>query len=61
MADQKPDAKEKVKCAQTGVILKKVKRYYRNGKYYISKAAFKTKAKADQEKVAASEPQAAAG
>lgn len=60
MAEQKPDAKEKVKCAQTGVILKKVKRYYRNGKYYISKAAFKTKAKADQDKAAAAKEEPAA-
>jgi hypothetical protein len=29
------------KCAQTGTSLKKVKRYYRNGKYFQNKAAFK--------------------
>ena len=40
MADEKEDLSKK--CAQTGVALKKFKRYYRNGRYFISKAAFVT-------------------
>ncbi|MBP9853467.1 MAG: hypothetical protein KBD53_01210 [Candidatus Omnitrophica bacterium] len=29
------------KCAQTGTNLKRVKRYYRNGRYFVNKNAFK--------------------
>lgn len=29
------------KCAQTGTSLKRSKRYYRNGKYFLNKNAFK--------------------
>ncbi|MGE0269092.1 MAG: hypothetical protein AB7S78_11635 [Candidatus Omnitrophota bacterium] len=29
------------KCAQTGTTLKRAKRYYRNGKYFVNKNAFK--------------------
>ncbi|MCA9407076.1 MAG: hypothetical protein H6755_04820 [Candidatus Omnitrophica bacterium] len=37
------------KCAQTGTTLKRVKRYFRNGKYYINKAAFRAHQKKLQE------------
>lgn len=45
MADEnktevKTEVKE-IKCAQTGVKLKKIKRYYREGLYFINKAAYK--------------------
>ncbi len=53
MADAKsavaPAAEDiRKKCAQTGVNLKRKKRYYRNGRYYITKAAFQTKAKTEK-------------
>ena len=44
MADQPAQTTEKEakkKCAQTGVNLKRVKRYYRDGSYFINKNAFK--------------------
>ena len=38
-------------CGGCGKQLKKIKRYYRNGKYYCSKRCFKNKVKkAGQEK-----------
>lgn len=39
MADDREDISKK--CAQTGTTLKRSRRYYRNGKYYINKNAFK--------------------
>ncbi|MCA9405701.1 MAG: hypothetical protein KC684_04130 [Candidatus Omnitrophica bacterium] len=47
MADEKEDISKK--CAETGTTLKRARRYYRNGKYYINKAAFKAKLKKDIE------------
>lgn len=47
MADAN-NAELKKKCAQTGVNLKRKKRYYRNGRYFVTKAAFKTKQKTEQ-------------
>lgn len=29
------------KCAQTGTTLKRAKRYFRNGRYFVNKNAFK--------------------
>lgn len=58
MADEKEDLSKK--CAQTGTSLKRARRYYRAGKYFVNKAAFKAyddKAKADA--AAAKEPKAA--
>jgi len=55
MAEAKTEEVGK-KCAFSGKILKKAKRYYRNGLYYVSKAAFKSKLKKDQEDVAAAAP-----
>ena len=51
------------KCALSGVRLRKVKRYYRNGRYYINKRAFKEHDKQLAEKAAQekpAEPEAAA-
>ena len=48
MAEVKADEIGK-KCAFSGKILKKAKRYYRNGLYYVNRAAFKGKMKKDEE------------
>ena len=55
--EQKKNDEWKKKCAQTGKALKNVKRYYRNGAYYVNKAAFK----AHQEKIAKEAAAAAEG
>lgn len=39
MADEKEDISKK--CAGTGTTLKRSRRYYRNGKYFLNKNAFK--------------------
>ena len=39
MSDEQEDISKK--CAQTGTTLKRSRRYYRNGKYFINKNAFK--------------------
>ena len=60
MAEEKEVKDVKKKCASTGKNLKRVRRYYRNGLYFVNKAAFKTwdqkqkedKAKAAEEKKA---------
>ena len=44
------------KCAFTGKALKRRKRYYRDGQYYVNKTAFKGKAKKDAEEKAAAAP-----
>lgn len=43
MAEETGKEKDKdygKKCAHTGAAIKRVKRYYRNGKYYKNKRAF---------------------
>ena len=40
MGKVKPENEWKFKYANTGKAIKRKKRYYRNGKYYISKAAW---------------------
>lgn len=64
MADEKEDLSKK--CAQTGTTLKRSKRYFRNGRYFINKAAFKAhneklqeEAKKAADDAAAAEPAAA--
>lgn len=55
MADEEDISK---KCAQTGTTLKRSRRYYRNGKYFVNKNAFKAheaKLKAQQEEAEAKE------
>jgi len=42
MAEEKEVKDVKKKCASTGKNLKRVRRYYRNGLYFVNKAAFKT-------------------
>jgi hypothetical protein len=53
MAEQQTDNTEwKKKCAETGKSLKRVRRYYRNGRYFLNKAAFKAYLKKQQEAAA---------
>ena len=47
------------KCAFTGKPLKRRKRYYRNGQYFVNKTAFKEKIKKDAEEKAAAAAKAA--
>ena len=49
MGKVKPEHEWKFKCANTGKALKRKKRYYRNGKYYLTKAAWKAQVKKDAE------------
>lgn len=61
MAEEKEVKDKKKKCAQTGKTLKRVRRYFRDGQYFVNKAAFKAwnvkqqeeKAKVAEEKKAA--------
>lgn len=55
MGKVKPENEWKFKCANTGKAIKRKKRYYRNGKYYITKAAWKDQAKKDAEAKAAAQ------
>ena len=61
MGKVKPENEWKFKCANTGKAIKRRKRYYRNGKYYITKAAFQAQMKKEAEEKAkvAAEKQAA--
>ena len=43
MADEKEDIGKK--CAFSGVTLKRARRYYRDGKYYRNKSAYKAQLK----------------
>ncbi len=48
MGKVKPENEWKFKCASSGKAIKRRKRYYRNGKYFLNKAswqAFVTKQK----------------
>tara|TARA_B100000745_G_scaffold219027_1_gene145789 strand:- start:418 stop:663 length:246 start_codon:yes stop_codon:yes gene_type:complete len=45
--DAKKDEDFGKKCAHSGATLKKSKRYYRNGQYFVNKAAFKAKLEKD--------------
>jgi len=61
MGKVKPENEWKFKCANTGKAIKRRKRYYRNGKYYITKAAWEAQAKKEAEekaKAAAEAPKA---
>ncbi len=60
MGKVKPENEWKFKCAETGKAIKRKKRYYRNGKYYITKAAWKAKSKKDAEAKAQKDAAAAA-
>ena len=63
MGKVKPQNEWKFKCANTGKAIKRKKRYYRNGKYYITKAAWKAQVKKEAEDKAkkAADAAAAAG
>jgi hypothetical protein len=64
MAEEKEVKDIKRKCAQTGKSIKRVKRYYRNGLYFVNKAAFKAwdeKQKEEKAKAAGEAEKAAAG
>lgn len=52
MADAPAVEKVVLKCLQTGVTLRRKKRYYRNGNYFINKAAFKAHTSKQAEKKA---------
>ncbi|NTV30300.1 MAG: hypothetical protein HGA80_09490 [Candidatus Omnitrophica bacterium] len=60
MGKVKPEHEWKFKCANTGKALKRKKRYYRNGKYYITKAAWQAQVKKDAEAAKAKEAEAPA-
>lgn len=49
MGKVKPENEWKFKCANTGKAIKRRKRYYRNGKYYLNKNAWKAQAVKDNE------------
>jgi len=52
MADEKEDISKK--CAETGTSLKRTKRYYREGRYFLNKNAYQTwKKKEDAKKAEA--------
>lgn len=59
MGKVKPENEWKFKCANTGKAIKRKKRYFRNGKYYISKAAWKAQVKKEAEDKAKKEAEAA--
>ena len=40
MGKVRPETEWKSKCAQTGKAIKRRKRYYRNGKYFLNKASW---------------------
>ncbi len=48
--DQTAPTEVGTKCAFSGVRLRRVKRYYRNGQYYINKRAYQEHAKQLKEK-----------
>jgi len=48
--EAKPKAEKQTNCPACNKVLKKLKRYYRNGKFYCSKKCYKTSlAKAKEE------------
>jgi hypothetical protein len=58
MGKVKPENEWKFKCAQSGKAIKRRKRYYRNGKYFLNKASWQAFVK--KQKEAAAEAAAAA-
>ncbi|MBF0330926.1 MAG: hypothetical protein HQL17_03240 [Candidatus Omnitrophica bacterium] len=57
MGKVKPENEWKFKCAQSGKAIKRRKRYYRNGKYFLNKASWQAFVK--KQKDAAAEAAAA--
>ncbi len=60
MGKVKPENEWKFKCANTGKAIKRKKRYYRNGKYYVTKQAYQAQVKKLAEEKAKKEADAAA-
>ncbi len=58
MGKVKPENEWKFKCAQSGKAIKRRKRYYRNGKYFLNKASWQ--AFVEKQKEAAATAAAAA-
>ncbi|MFH0754145.1 MAG: hypothetical protein V2A70_06230 [Candidatus Omnitrophota bacterium] len=57
MGKVKPENEWKFKCAHSGKAIKRRKRYYRNGKYFLNKASWQAFVK--KQKDAAAEAAAA--
>lgn len=49
MPEEQTTQEESSNCAGCGKQMKKIKRYYRNGKFYCNRKCFKKKSKAKQE------------
>ena len=60
MGKVKPENEWKFKCAHSGKAIKRRKRYYRNGKYFLNKASFQLWDKKQKEAAAAAAAEAAA-
>ena len=62
MGKVKPENEWKFKCAMSGKAIKRRKRYYRNGKYFLNKASWQAYVKKQKEDAAtaaaAAEPKA---
>jgi len=56
MAEEKQVTDIDKKCAHTGKAIKRVRRYYRNGLYFINKAAFQAWQQKQRETAAAAAP-----
>ena len=56
MGKVKPENEWKFKCAHSGKAIKRRKRYYRNGKYFLNKASWQAVVKKQKEGAAADAP-----
>jgi len=56
----KPENEWKFKCAMSGKAIKRRKRYYRNGKYFLNKASYQAFVKKQQADAATAAAAAAA-
>ena len=52
MGKVKPENEWKFKCAMSGKAIKRRKRYYRNGKYFLNKASWQAFVKKQKETAA---------
>ena len=59
MGKVKPENEWKVKCAMSGKAIKRRKRYYRNGKYFLNKASWQAFVKKQKDDAAAAAAAAA--
>ena len=60
MGKVKPANEWKFKCAQSGKAIKRRRRYYRNGKYFLNKASWQAYVKKQKEDKATADAAAAA-